>query len=493
MARYIHSKTLKERLIVEKEYGDRRNPYQRDRDRIIFSRSLRRLGFKTQVVTASGRITSDHIRSRLTHSLEVMQIASSIASEVNEREEKQLNEYLIQAIALGHDLGHTPYGHVGEEALFEFVFGCEDHCFKEMLKNKLRHSFQSLKLCCFLEKQYRPDFYGLNLTVATLDGIFKHSKLSREEAEFYKMVFESYCDVFLEDIKVNYDIKECLIEILFNYESPVTYEGIIVAVADEIAQLCHDIEDIRRLGGFEAVESYYRSVQEILRELISRLKPREIIEEIYEDFDESLNKISKNMLQITNEITKIERLYVKLILSIAIPTVAEAISNLMEMDVSERESLLKNKYLGDFKGLKIKELELEEDDREVLEKLKTLLKKYQETMMNLPDVIRWDIKGREICEELSKMLQKAIERERAQYGSISFRILPKETRKDLEKSYRAGEIFRERFISTRGSSNNKELEDIPVKFAVWDYVAGMTDSYIIREYESLTFKKVELK
>jgi len=74
---------LKSRVIVEKDYKDSRSPFLRDRDRIIFSRAFRRLGFKTQVVAASGKITSDHIRNRLTHSLEVMQIASSIALEVN--------------------------------------------------------------------------------------------------------------------------------------------------------------------------------------------------------------------------------------------------------------------------------------------------------------------------------------------------------------------------------------------------------------------------
>ena len=120
---------LKSRVIVEKDYKDSRSPFLRDRDRIIFSRAFRRLGFKTQVVAASGKITSDHIRNRLTHSLEVMQIASSIALEVNKNKELKKKKRnldididLIQAIALGHDIGHTPYGHIGEETLFEFIF-----------------------------------------------------------------------------------------------------------------------------------------------------------------------------------------------------------------------------------------------------------------------------------------------------------------------------------------------------------------------------------
>ncbi len=119
----INEKEVRSRIIKQPDYGDKRSPFLRDRDRIIYSRTFRRLSFKTQVVPASGKITSDHIRSRLTHSLEVMQIASSIALEVNEElrtatkkagklEADSLNIDLIQAIALGHDLGHTAYGHI---------------------------------------------------------------------------------------------------------------------------------------------------------------------------------------------------------------------------------------------------------------------------------------------------------------------------------------------------------------------------------------------
>lgn len=192
---------LKSRVIVEKDYEDSRSPFLRDRDRIIFSRAFRRLGFKTQVVASSGRTISDHIRNRLTHSLEVMQIASSIALEVNKelKKKKRLDIDLIQAITLGHDIGHTPYGHIGEEALFEFIFNSEANNLRENfgdISNKARHNFQSLKVCCFLEKQYKPDFYGLNLTIATLDGILKHSFLKEGERKLYQDIFNSYQKVF---------------------------------------------------------------------------------------------------------------------------------------------------------------------------------------------------------------------------------------------------------------------------------------------------------
>ncbi len=134
------SDILESRIIREKNYEDSRSSYLRDRDRIIFSRAFRRLAFKTQVVTASGRITSDHIRNRLTHSLEVMQIASSIALEVNNKlrssdKKHNLDIDLIQAIALGHDIGHTPYGHIGEEALFDFIFSSKDNDLKKIQRD----------------------------------------------------------------------------------------------------------------------------------------------------------------------------------------------------------------------------------------------------------------------------------------------------------------------------------------------------------------------
>ena len=198
---------LKDR-VFDSEYGDDlRTPFEHDRDRIIFSRAFRRLSAKTQIVTAYGKVTSDHLRSRLTHSLEVAQIAKSIAKYVNKKLKKELLNYdLIEAIALGHDLGHTPYGHIGEEVLFEFMFaynGKKGEYDKDILKmiykskiRKLRHCFQSLKLACFLEKHYCPNHYGLNLTIATLDGIFKHSNLKKDEMKLYKVIFDCYVGAF---------------------------------------------------------------------------------------------------------------------------------------------------------------------------------------------------------------------------------------------------------------------------------------------------------
>jgi len=132
-----------------------RSPYQRDRDRIIHSSSFRRLKHKTQVfVNTEG----DHYRTRLTHSMEVSQIARTIARSLG------LNEDLSETLSLSHDLGHTPFGHAGEEILSQCMsnYGGFDH------------NIQTLRIVTYIENKYY-NFYGLNLTIETLDGLVKHS------------------------------------------------------------------------------------------------------------------------------------------------------------------------------------------------------------------------------------------------------------------------------------------------------------------------------
>jgi dGTPase len=150
----MKSKDSKGRVFMEEEHPYR-SKYQRDRDRIIYSRAFRRLEYKTQVfVNHEG----DHYRTRLTHTLEVAQIARTIARSL------RLNEDLVEAIALAHDVGHTPFGHSGEDALHDIMkdYGGFDH------------NSHGLRVVDLLEKRY-PDFDGLNLSHEIRDGIIKHT------------------------------------------------------------------------------------------------------------------------------------------------------------------------------------------------------------------------------------------------------------------------------------------------------------------------------
>lgn len=168
-----------------------RPAFQHDRDRIIHSKSFRRLKHKTQVFLAP---TGDHYRTRLTHTLEVSQIARTISRALH------LNEDLTEAASLGHDLGHTPFGHAGEEILNEVVPG------------GFNHSDQSLRVVDLLEREGK----GLNLTFEVRDGISKHSKGKGE--------------ILSED----------------PLEMALTLEGQVVRIADIIAYINHDIDDALR-------------------------------------------------------------------------------------------------------------------------------------------------------------------------------------------------------------------------------------------------------
>src|SRR5687768_1405385 len=189
------------RLAGESSRG--RTPFQRDRDRIIHSTAFRRLEYKTQVfVNHEG----DLFRTRLTHSLEVAQIGRSIARNL------QLNEDLVEAIALAHDLGHTPFGHAGQDALN----GCmKDH-------GGFEHNLQSLRVVDVLEEHYGA-FDGLNLCFETREGILKHC--ARKNAQKLGDVGER----FLKDQRPS-------------------LEAQLANLADEIAYNNHDVDDGLRSG-----------------------------------------------------------------------------------------------------------------------------------------------------------------------------------------------------------------------------------------------------
>src|SRR6187549_347589 len=182
----VRSYETRGRAAEEDECG-LRTPFQRDRDRIVHSKSFRRLKHKTQVfIDPKG----DHYRTRLTHTLETAGISRTVARGL------RLNEDLTEAIAVGHDLGHPPFGHTGEEVLDEVVF--------ERYGHRFRHNEQSLRVVDFLERDGR----GLTLTAETCDGILHHTGPAE----------------------------------------PGTLEGKIVRLVDRVAYINHDIDDALRAG-----------------------------------------------------------------------------------------------------------------------------------------------------------------------------------------------------------------------------------------------------
>lgn len=142
--------------------SEKRGEYQRDYDRIVNSKAFRRMVDKAQIFTSS---KGDHYRTRMTHTLCVVQIARSIASELN------MNVPLTEAIALGHDLGHTPFGHQGERTLDDLARKCAGIGFK--------HNFQSMRVASVLEEEY-VEYSGLDLSVQVLEGMWKHTRIRKD-------------------------------------------------------------------------------------------------------------------------------------------------------------------------------------------------------------------------------------------------------------------------------------------------------------------------
>lgn len=177
---------------------ENRSEFQRDRDRIIHSKAFRRLMYKTQVfVNHEG----DHFRTRLTHTLEVAQFARGISKSL------ALNEELAEAIALGHDLGHTPFGHAVERYLSKVL--------QEERIGKFYHNEQSVRIVDFIEKRCN-EYRGLNLTSEVREGILKHNNLKDRSGIYASLDFNNVCS---------------------------TLEGQIVNKVDTIAYICHDLQD----------------------------------------------------------------------------------------------------------------------------------------------------------------------------------------------------------------------------------------------------------
>jgi len=233
-----------------------RSSFQRDRDRVIHSAAFRRLEYKTQVfVNHEG----DHYRTRLTHTIEVSQIARSVSRAL------RLNEDLTEAIVLAHDLGHTPFGHAGERMMNQLMEG----------EGGFEHNLQSLRVVDILEKRY-PAFVGLNLSFEVREGICKHSSQYDNPPEVPEFRDPGY----------------------------PTLEAQVADISDEIAYSSHDVDDGIRSGmltvsGLETVELWREAVRSVREEYHSidedTLRSR-AISNMISSLTRSLIRFSDNLL-----------------------------------------------------------------------------------------------------------------------------------------------------------------------------------------------------
>ena len=307
-----------------------RSPYQRDRDRIIHSSSFRRLKHKTQVfVNTEG----DHYRTRITHSMEVSQIARTLARRLG------LNEDLCETLSLAHDLGHTPFGHAGEEVL-------RDHMEKY---GGFNHNIQTLRIVTWLENKYY-NFYGLNLTIETLDGLLKHNGPVKNVIPYRKILNRSF---FNKKI---------------NFKSSPSLEAQISSISDDIAYNNHDLQDGLRAGLFS----------------IDKISTLPFISKLVKKHQKQLKNFRKEI--IINQIVR-------------------DLINLMVIDIinTTKKNLKKNKLknINDIYRQKNKIVHFSEKTREIDIQVKDFLKK---NMYNNKKVLTNTDKGKMITKDLFKYL-----------------------------------------------------------------------------------------
>ncbi len=333
-----------------------RTHYQRDRDRIIHSTAFRRLEYKTQVfVNHEG----DYYRTRLTHTIEVQQVARTIARAL------RLNEDLTEAISLAHDIGHTPFGHAGEEMLHELMK--DDGGFE--------HNLQGLRVVDVLEEKY-PDFPGLNLTYETREGIIKH--------------------------KTSYDAPSPPPE--FDPSLSPTLEAQVVNIADEIAYNSHDLDD-----GLKAGYLTLEQLDEVplWREIFEKIKIKDKEKRIYATVRVLISMQIEDVIRATEE--RIRKLGIESVEDVRHAPVLVGFSEEMEEKNKKlKEFLMKNLYRH-YKVLKMQE--------KAKRYIKALFDVYLSEPRQLPEQfqkrIGKDGKKRVICDYIAGMTDRFAQEEYA--------------------------------------------------------------------------------
>lgn len=434
---------------------ENRGEFQRDYERIVHSKAFRRMVDKAQVFSAS---KGDYYRTRMTHTQAVSQIARGIA------EGLKLNLYLTEAIALGHDIGHTPFGHQGERTLNDILRGKYDIIknIKLFEKNNyfggFKHNYQSLRVASLLEEEYT-EICGMDLSFQTLEGMIKHTKLKKNEFML---------EQFTNDNSANEHLH-------FEQEFCSTLEGQVVAIADEIAQRGHDLDDALSSGAMQ-----FEDFQKFLT--VKKMKElADIVNRVNDDII-AMNHNHRRFVD-ENELRNSR-------------TVSAIVSYFIN-DVIRYSAEKINKY--DYS-------EFEDNDYRVSKEIISFsetaatLNKYLETIItskviNSPEVSLFDNNAHTIVKGLFK----------AYYNNP--RLLHKGTQRKLyinlrnvsqnvvDFEYGNYEIIKEEFdLITGYDFNNDSTSELAKEYyekrcvlvrIICDFIAGMTDTYASNEYNRI--------
>lgn len=453
------------RIFDEPVLSDR-TEFQRDRERIVNSTAFRRMVDKAQIFSAE---KGDYFRTRMTHTLEVNQIAKAIAFALH------LNIDLTEAIALGHDLGHTPFGHQGERTLDKILCGEIDAGIvtsKKLLKNRcyggFKHNYQSAKILTQSENKYIP-YKGLNVSIQVVEGVLKHTRM-KKEIDLRDFLGEEY----REKIHFDYSQPYCPI---------ATLEGQVVAIADEIAQRGHDVDDaltsgvmsvdefvdllsigkcddLRNMleGEIEGVENAVRIFPNKRKMLVAR-----IVHRIIRYFISDVTACSRDEME-KNSLSKIDMNNTKMF--IAFSPKAKKVNNYLE-------KIVQKKVICNY------EVARADYNAEVV--IKTLFRKYYEN----PRLLHTGTLHKIFIDTLTHK-NIYVSNSAVCLNDCSIAIVDKEIEEMTRK-----EISEKGIKEDLGGSEavtpdviRYEKRRILIR-AIVDIIAGMTDGYALQEYERI--------
>jgi dGTPase len=444
-----------------------RTDFQRDRDRILYSKSFRRLSGKTQVFLP---LSHDHVRNRLTHSLEVSQISRVSARYLN------LNETMVEAMSLGHDLGHTPFGHVGERSLNLIMNNCGNFSEAQGHLNEqdkgFKHNLQSVRVCCDLNKIY-PNISGMNLTNFTLWGIQNHSSLSLKNCGYFeddtcylKLKRNTKCNTNGQQSVGFYDKYISSLTLPDSEAEPWSFEAYLVAYADEIAQRHHDVED-----------SIHMSI----------LDRDTIIEKISECFSDLL--VGENRTNFENVKSSSNKQYFLPLISRFLVHMYN--QNLIDTSLGKMEKFLKDNSINlknDF--AQIYPSLRKKDYQNIIgfsEEMKTADKKFNKfiknAILNSFFAQRMDGKGLFVIRQLFKAyLTNPKQLHDATIVAVyNLYNDQNESISDISKS-KIGQYREE--IGKPSNKNNPRFQ-VALLRSICDHISGMTDNFVLSEYERL--------
>lgn len=433
-----------------------RSEFQRDRERIIHAKAYRRLVDKAQIFTSS---KGDHYRTRMTHTLEVSQIARGISLRL------KLNPDLTEAIALGHDIGHTPFGHQGERTIDAILKGDID-MIPDAISLKIggfKHNYQSLRVLTYLEEKYI-EHEGLDLSYQTLEGILKHTK----------------CDIKkynIEDFLVNGNKEYLYLDVVNDNEKhfSVTLEGQVVAIADEIAQRGHDLDDAFA-SGLLSLDSFkdacatdeMKHIRDIVASVESKVK-------IYK----------KKRRIIADEMDMIRAMLVPKILGFLIDDVAKtSLKNMNNYDLS---------FFKINNRVDKRLIEFSDKGKVIVEYLeKNVISKY---VINSYEVSRFDTKGEYIIKALFEAYYKnpkllpdsMLQRLKKEFSKISVNVIDFRLDKSelvLQEVKEITQITKNQLKDSTKAEEYKKKRKILAR-CIADHISGMTDNYALNEYSKL--------